>query len=90
MKASVLGLLLLSSIGSAIHTTFSAFGKAPSFDSHFQHSDLLQKAAKHGLEEVQHLMEFEKRLLSDGLTANEMKCPARRGVHRKREIKFEQ
>ncbi len=47
---------------------------------------MLQKAAKHGLEEVQHLMEFEKRLLSDGLTANEMKCPARRGVHRKREV----
>lgn len=44
----------------------------------------LQWAAESGLQEVQHTLELENRLLSEGLIGNKVKCPARRNVHQKR------
>jgi hypothetical protein len=48
-----------------------------------QLKELRQRAAKDGLEEVQEIIELEKRLLSKGFTANRIRCPAHRNVHRK-------
>lgn len=44
----------------------------------------MQNAAQDGQKQVQDMVELEKRLLSKGLTANKVKCPARRDVHKKR------
>ena len=40
----------------------------------------LQSAAQQGLQEVQDLIELEKRLFSEGLISNKNKCPGRRNV----------
>ena len=45
----------------------------------------VQTSAQDGQKQVQEMFELEKRLLSQGLTANKIKCPASRNVHKKRD-----
>lgn len=44
----------------------------------------LQSAAQQGLQEVQDMIELEKRLFSEGLISNKNKCPRRRNVLQKK------
>nr|CAH0100262.1 unnamed protein product [Daphnia galeata] len=44
----------------------------------------LQSAAQQGLQEVQDMIELEKRLFSEGLISNKNKCPGRRNVLQKK------
>jgi len=44
----------------------------------------LRSAAQDGLQEVQDMIELEKRLFSEGLISNKNRCPGRNVLHKKR------